>query len=121
MKSILLVILGLFLSCSTYATTHAGTNQIWHGPFTITKLARYYDGAHRMTVHVAETPNTTCSVTNEQKMATYHYDNNSDFSMQMFSILATAQAQNKKVMLLLDHTCAANYGLNVHGVEILSN
>ncbi|SHO56829.1 hypothetical protein [Vibrio quintilis] len=121
MKIVLFFFLGLFLSCNALATTNAGTNQKWYGPFTINKIARYYDGAHRMTVHVKETPNTTCSVTNEEKKASYHYADNSDFSMQMFSVLATAQAQNKKVMLLLDHGCAANYGLNVHGVEILSD
>ncbi|WP_139281478.1 hypothetical protein [Vibrio aerogenes] len=121
MRKLIILALGLMTSLSVFATTNAGNGQTWYGPFTITKLARYYDGAHRMTVHVAETPSTTCSITNEQKMASYQTANDSNYSMQMFTVLATAQAQNKKVMLLLDRTCAANYGLNVHGVEILSD
>ncbi|ACY51050.1 hypothetical protein VEA_002888 [Vibrio antiquarius] len=41
--------------------------------------------------------------------------------MDLFSAVATAQAQNKKVMLLIDKSCHNVLGLNVHGVEILSN
>ena len=44
----------LLFSLNSTATTHAGSGQKWHGPFTIKKLARYWDGAQRTTVHVNE-------------------------------------------------------------------
>jgi hypothetical protein len=46
------------------------------------------------------------------------------FSNSMFSAAATAQAQNKRVMLLLDGyagPCNATFGQNIHGIEILSD
>nr|WP_321277964.1 hypothetical protein [uncultured Vibrio sp.] len=121
MKATLLLMLGCLISFQLSATTNAGNGQKWYGPYTITKVARYYDGGHRTSVHMAEPPKTTCNVTNNQKKVTYYANRKSQaYADSMFSAAAAAQAQNKKVMLLLDRACHETYGLNVHGVEILS-
>ncbi|MGF1749348.1 hypothetical protein [Vibrio cionasavignyae] len=121
MKYTLLLLLASLVSLNLHATTNAGSGQKWYGPYTVDKVARYWDGNHRMSVHVTETPNTTCDVTNTQQLATYYYGTSITFMQQFVSVLMAAQAQNKKVMLLLDYTCHTTYGLNLHGIEILSN
>jgi hypothetical protein len=120
MKKKLIGILTILLSFSSLAETNAGSGQKWYGPFTIDKVARYWDGGHKMSVHVNETPETPCEVSNSEKKFTYLPDSQPT-AMDLFSAVATAQAQNKKVMLLIDKSCHNVLGLNVHGVEILSN
>ncbi|EGQ8088399.1 hypothetical protein M5216_001988 [Vibrio vulnificus] len=120
MKKIILSIVGLILSTGVLAETNAGAGQKWYGPFTIAKVARYWDGGHKMSVHVNETPETPCSVSNDERKFTYQPDSQAT-SMDLFSAVATAQAQNKKVMLLIDRACHQVLGLNLHGVEIISD
>lgn len=122
MKKALIFILTFWLSVNSYATTNAASGQKWYGPFTITKVANYWDTGYRTTVHVSETPTTNCSVTNNQKAASYHINGgNFQHAQLLYSILATAQAQKAKVNILLDSGCDSTYGLNLHGVEIISN
>ncbi|EMQ2875098.1 hypothetical protein V9N52_000313 [Vibrio navarrensis] len=120
MKKIIVAIAGLILSTGVLAETNAGAGQKWYGPYTIAKVARYWDGAHKMSVHVNETPETPCAVSNNEKKFTYQ-PNDPIYATYMFSAVATAQAQNKKVMLLIDKNCDSVLGMNVHGVEILSD
>ncbi|MCG7496540.1 hypothetical protein MHO82_06675 [Vibrio sp. Of7-15] len=121
MKKLFVLLFGLALSSNVSATTNAGAGQKWYGPYTISKVARYWDGGHRITVHVNEKMQTPCEVTNTEGKVSYNVSVNTNIhSDWLFSASATAQSQNKKVMLLLDRTCAPNYGLNLHGVEILS-
>ena len=120
MKKILLGVFCALLSCNGIAQTNAGDGQKWYGPFTIDKVARYWDGGHKMSVHVNETPETPCAVSNTEKKFTYQ-PNSAETAMDMFSAVATAQAQNKRVMLLIDRACHNVLGLNLHGVEILSD
>ncbi|AIL71193.1 TPA: hypothetical protein ACGVAU_001544 [Vibrio vulnificus] len=122
MKKIIVSIVGLILSTGVLAETNAGAGQKWYGPFTIEKVAKYWDGGVRMSVHFLETPNTSCDVTNSEKKVSYWNNPKAEtFADSMFSAAATAQAQEKKVMILMDKTCHPIYGLNIHGVEILSH
>lgn len=115
------VVVALIFSSPLFAETNAGTGQKWYGPYTVDRVARYWDGGHRMSVHVKEPMNTSCEVSNQEKKASYYYSAASyDFASDMYSVVVTAQAQNKKIMLLLDSACNPIYGLNVHGVEILT-
>ncbi|MDW6003290.1 hypothetical protein [Vibrio mangrovi] len=121
MKKTLVLMIGCLASLNLYATTNPGSGQKWYGPFTLTKVARYWDGSyHRMSVHIAEEPGTDCSVTNSEKKISY-VGRSETFSDSLFSAAATAQAQNKRVMLLLDGACDASFGKNVHGIEIFSD
>ncbi|HAS8422877.1 TPA: hypothetical protein I7747_09700 [Vibrio vulnificus] len=119
MKKIILSIVGLILSTGVLAETNAGAGQKWYGPYTLAKVARYWDGTHKMSVHVQETPDTSCDITNHEKKFTYH-PNDDIMATYLFSAAAAAQAQNKKVMLLIANTCHNIYGLNLVGVEIIS-
>lgn len=121
MKKLFVLLFSLVLSSNVSATTNAAAGQVWYGPYTINKIARYWDGGHRLTLHVNEKMQTSCEKTNTEQMATYWVGGNTNVhSDWLFSVSATAESQNKKVMLLLDRTCHATYGLNLHGVEILS-
>jgi hypothetical protein len=120
MKKILLGVFCALLSCNGIAQTNAGGGQKWYGPFTIDKVARYWDGSHRMSVHVNETPETPCALSNSEKKFTY-FGPDSFFATSMFSAGATAQAQNKKVMLLIDSSCDNVLGSGLLGFEVLSD
>ncbi|MBG0758878.1 hypothetical protein BOO22_05570 [Vibrio cidicii] len=121
MKKIIVAIAGLILSTGVLAETNAGAGQKWYGPYTIAKVARYWDGGFRTSIHVNEVPETSCAVTNDQKKVSYFGDyTNNAFADSLFSAAATAQAQHKKVMLLLESKCLDAYGLNLLGVEIIS-
>ncbi|KAB0285347.1 hypothetical protein F2P58_22770 [Vibrio fortis] len=122
-KTLVLILSGLAalnVHASSLTTTHAGSGQNWYGPFTLTRVANYWDGAAKMTLHVAETPKTGCATTDTKKMATY-YAGTKAYADGFFSAAAAAQAQDKKVLLLLDRACDSRYGLNIHGIEILSD
>jgi hypothetical protein len=115
------LVAGLLFSFNSSATTPSGTGQEWHGPFTIKKLARYWDGGQKTTVHVNEKMNTLCATSDQEGKVTYYYGNNYEMNNTLTSLLMAAQAQNKKIMLLIDRDCHSTYGKNLHGVEILSN
>jgi hypothetical protein len=120
MKKILLGVFCALLSFGTYAETPSASYQDWIGPFTITKVARYWDGAFRLTIHVKEVPETPCSLNNTNKTFTTHHSVNDNFVVQMMGLAATAEAQNKKIRLLTSSPCDNNYGLSFVGVELIS-
>ena len=120
MKKILLGVFCALLPFGTYAETPSAKNQDWIGPFTITKVARYWDGAFRLTIHVKEVPETPCSLNNTNKAFTTHSNVNDDLVAQMMGLSATAEAQNKKIRLLTASPCDNNYGLNFYGIELIS-
>ena len=82
------------LHINATTTTNASAGQKWYGPYTITKVARFWDGGGRTTIHFAEVPtDVPCTVTQNKKQATYWFGPNShDFADSMFSA-AAAQAQ----------------------------
>jgi len=123
MKKILLFILSSLVTLDLHAATNASPGQKWYGPYTITKVARYWDGGGRATVHFAETPiDIPCDINKNQRKAAYWGDPNAHaFADSMFSVAATANAQNKKVYVLLDKSCHPLYGLNLHGIEMVSD
>ena len=121
MNKILLGVFCALLSFNGMAVTHAGNGQKWYGPFTINKFARYAVGTdQRVSVHVNEAPETSGAVSNSEKKFSYS-QNNYYLSAQLVSALATAHAQNKRVMLLIHGNCDNNLGLRFLGVEILSD
>lgn len=110
----------LFTSYSTRALSVAGSGQVWYGPYSISKVARYWDNSgHRLNFHVKEPMNTSCMVNNNEGKATHWNSNDQEFLASIMSVGLVAQAQNKKIMLLLDKTCHSIHGLNVHGIEIV--
>lgn len=123
MEKIFLIALSSIVSLNLHAATNASPGQKWYGPYTITKVANYWDGGLRATVHFAETPiNIPCDINKNQKKATYWVNPNAQaFVNSMFSAAATANAQNKKVYFLLDNSCHPLYGLNLHGIEMVSD
>ncbi|WCN08205.1 hypothetical protein [Marinomonas mediterranea] len=113
------VLVALLISFNASATTPNVGNYKWYGPFTLEKAARYYNGSHKVTLHFKETPNTPCTVMNNQKMASY-WSSGESFVNALYSAAATAQAQNRKVMIEINTECHATYGGKLYGVEILS-
>ena len=120
MKKILLGVFCALLSFGTYAETPSASYQDWIGPFTITKVARYWDGAFRLTIHVKEVPETPCSLNNTNKTFTTHANVNGNLVEQMLGLSATADAQNKKIRLLTQSPCDNQIGLNFYGIELIS-
>lgn len=122
MKKILIGTLTCLLSFSSLAESYTGSGY-WHGPYTIDKESLFHDGKYYITsIHVNEVPETQCEVTNTEKK--FHYlSEHRGLVNDISSLAATAQAQNKRVMLYSKGTCRSgtyNLGLEARGIEILS-
>lgn len=72
MKYFAILVSSFLFSSYTFAQTNAAPGQVWYGPYTVAKVARYWDGGHRMSVHVVEAPKASCAVTNNEKKASYY-------------------------------------------------
>ncbi|MBL4830980.1 MAG: hypothetical protein JKY55_13985 [Aliivibrio sp.] len=122
MKRLIVLLVAFLITLPTQAITHSSSNQKWYGPFTVKKSAFFWDGAPNAVIHVNEEMNTGCGVTDTERKVTYRGSaSERDWPARTYSIAVTAQASNKKIMLLIDGACRATYGLNVHGVEVLSD
>ncbi|QLK46367.1 MULTISPECIES: hypothetical protein [Vibrio harveyi group] len=120
MKKLLIGLFGILLSFNCLSESYTPTNQNWYGPFTIDKAAYFYDGSsYFLTIHVKETPETACEVTNSMKKFAWK-SSGTVLATNLTSLAVAAQAQNKKIMLLAKDTCREGLGLEFRGVEILS-
>ncbi|MEH0698709.1 hypothetical protein [Vibrio owensii] len=120
MKKLLIGLFGILLSFNSYSEVPAPANYQWYGPYTIKSVARYINRIHSVTITVNDNLETTCDFNNTTKTLTNVHDNHVNVD-GIYGGGLTAQAQNKKVKLLLGSTCVANKGLDLLGIEILSD
>ena len=122
MKKLVVGLFSLVLSFSCFAETNALRGQKWIGPFTVDKVATYLNATYfAVTVHVNENVEIACEVSNHEKKFFYGSPNSYTTRDSLFSAIATAQAQNKRIMILVNSTCNREYGNMFEGVEILGN
>ncbi|MCL6270740.1 hypothetical protein M3P05_12480 [Sansalvadorimonas sp. 2012CJ34-2] len=114
LKSIL-TILAILIPMWSHAS------QSWHGPFTIKKVQRYWDGGNRTTVTVNEKMKVGCKKTDSDSIVTVPSSfNSSAYHTTIYSGALAAQAQGIQVRLFLDSYCDPKYGRSLWGIEIIS-
>ncbi|MBW3695091.1 hypothetical protein EK599_05270 [Vibrio sp. T187] len=112
--------LGLLLSFGASAEVHAPKGYSWSGPYTVKSVTRNIDGIHRVAIEFNEDLDTTCNLNNTMGWAT-NTGNNYTLVDSMLSLALAAQAQNKKVNIMLGGSCHSTFGLNLWGITILSD
>ncbi|MCG7496541.1 hypothetical protein MHO82_06680 [Vibrio sp. Of7-15] len=116
MKKLSFLLLMLF-STSSFAALE------WMGPYTVKEAGSGAPAVYAvLTVHINEVDQlkTGCSLTDQTGMFSYWSRSLNDYFSLWQSALLSAQAQNKKVMLLADTANCSEYGSYLVGVKVLS-
>ncbi|WP_263078643.1 hypothetical protein [Endozoicomonas sp. Mp262] len=113
------LILGLLLTLVCSASFAANS---WEGPFTIKKVSAFMeDGMHIVSVTTNDVINSSCTIADKKKVAGYWSTALSFQHTQGLSVLLSAQAQNKPVMLYVDlKRCENKFATPFYGVEVAS-
>ena len=92
----------------------------WQGPFTIKDVRVHYENnVYNVTFQVNEDlMNQTCSYANEKD--SFNYNAINDASNAMLSLLLSAQAQAKSVMVFVASACRVS-GQSYWGVNVCSD
>ena len=117
--TVISLISGLLFSFSASAELAGRSGFTWQGPFTVKSVARLYNGSfHIITIVINESFTNDCP--NHANEA-YSDSSGYDWPNAMLSSSLTAQAANKKIMLLVSGPCNASYGRLFGGIEVLTN
>ena len=109
----------LFALLLAVASGSAFAAQSWYGPYTIKKIQRYWDGGNRTVIYVNEKMNTGCQKTDTDSVVTVPSDYGEHlYHNGVYSGALAAQAQNRKIRLMLDNGCDSKYGKRLYGIEI---
>lgn len=101
----------LFFSFQVFAA-------VWQGPFTIKDVRVHYEGSYFVTFEVNEDlVNQTCAHANAND--SFAYQSLNENSKAMLSLILSAQAQEKPVMVLVNTHCwtvgQGYWGINICG------
>ncbi|WP_290519143.1 hypothetical protein [Alcanivorax sp.] len=98
----------------------------WTGPYTVASISSSAESCgsgcgsyYRLRVEVKEDPGTTCQLTNDSGVFVYYSSTINSWGLQWASILMSAQAQAKQVMIYDQGTCSS-LGLRLLGVKLVS-